>query len=111
MRTTAMAEKSNIKIVGRATPQYMAEWEYYDFYERKKVVERSWPKTNEEIQQFRDKLWKIDFDNLNKTMSGSKVLTAIRLYKGNEIIFDCYCPYPELLTLNTLSTKIVSFKK
>ena len=111
MRTTTMAEKSNIKIVGRATPQYMAEWEFYDFYERKKVVEHGWPTNSEEVQKFREQMKNIDWNNLNKTKAGSKILTGVRIYKGDEIIYDCYCPLRELSMLNTLSTKIVSFKK
>lgn len=106
-----MAEKSNIKIIGQAAPQYVAEWEFYDFYERKKVVERGWPTSGEEVQVFREQMKNIDWNNLNKTTSGSRILTAVRFYKGDEIIYDCYCPLRELSMLNTLSTKIVSFKK
>lgn len=103
--------ESNIKIIGKVAPQYLAEWEYYDFYERRKVVKRHWPKSTEEVRQFQEQLAKTDFQNLNKTTEGSKVLTAVRIYKGDEIICDCYCPLRELSMLNTLATKIVSFKK
>ena len=103
--------EGNVKISGRVTPLYVAEWEYYDFYERKKVVERGWPKSSEEVQEFREQMKNIDWNNLNKTMAGSRILTGVRIYKGDEIIYDCYCPLRELSMLNTLSTKTVLFKK
>lgn len=104
-------EESNVNNTGKAAPQYMAEWEFYDFFERRKIVERSWPKTSEEVRQFREQLATIDFNNLNNTSEGSRVLTGVRIYKGDEIICDHYWQLSELASLKVLSTKIVSFKK
>lgn len=103
--------EGNVKILGHVTPPYVAEWEFYDFYKRKKVVERGWPKNSEEVQEFREQMKNIDWNNLNKTTAGSRILTGVRIYKGDEIIYDCYCPLRELSMLNTLSTKTVLFKK
>lgn len=109
-----MAGDSNIKIIGKASrSEYMAEWEYFDFYERKKVVERSWPKTPEEVQQFRESLATLDFNTFNKgaKLDGHKIFTAIRIYKGDEIIYDRYCQLHEREALEVIATKIAKFKK
>ena len=109
-----MAGDSNIKIIGKASrSEYMAEWEYFDFYERKKVVERSWPKTQEEVRQFRESLATLDFNTFNKgaKIDGHRIFTAIRVYKGDEIIYDRYCQLHEREALEVLSTKIAKFKK
>ena len=109
-----MMDGSNIKIIGKAgRPEYMAEWEYYDFFERKKVVERTWPNTPEEVQQFRESLAKLDFNTFNKgaQFDGRKVFTAVRFYKGDEIIYDRYCPFSETEALKVLSTKIALYKQ
>ena len=109
-----MTGDSNIKIIGKASrSEYMAEWEYFDIYERKKVVERSWPKTPEEVQQFRESLAKLDFNAFNKgaKLDGQKVFTGIRIYKGNEIIYDRYWQLAEGANLEVLATKMVKFKK
>ena len=109
-----MAEESNVRIVGRAGhSEYMAEWEYFDFYERKKVVERTWPETPEQVQQFRENLATLDFNTFNKgaELDGRKIFTAIRIYKGDEIIYDRYCQMSNTEALKILATKIAKFKQ
>lgn len=107
-------EGSNINIIGKAShPEYMAEWEYFDFYDRKKVVERTWPETPEEVQQFRESLEELDFNTFNRgaRLDGRKIFTGVRLYKGDEIIYDRYCPFSETEALKILATKITMYKQ
>ena len=104
--------KPNVTIKGRCAPAYMAEYEYYDFIQRKKVVERMWPKEPSEIKQFRESLMNVDFiDFGEKLKNESRILTGFRIYKGDEIVYDRYCPMTELSTLNMLFMKVSSFKK
>lgn len=109
-----MEGRPNIEIIGRAgRPEYMVEWEYFDFYERKKVVERSWPETPEEVQKFRDSLAKLDFIAFSKAakLDGRKIFIGIRIYKGNEIIHDRYCPFSETEALRELAKKVTTFNQ
>jgi hypothetical protein len=103
---------SKVRTAGKVTqPAYVAEWEYYDFQEHRKVVERNWPKSGEEVRQFREQLVAASFDELIKAVPGSRVLTGIRIYKGDEIIYDCYCQFAELSMLNAISEKMSALYK
>lgn len=105
-------KKDKVVILGRVGhPEYMSEWEYFDFFERKKIVERIWPKNSEELKDFYQMLEKLDFNVQNSLQDGRKVLTAVRFYKGTEIIYDRYWQLSETVSISALSTKIVSFKK
>lgn len=98
--------------VGRARNNgYMAEWEYYDFDKRRKVIERKWPEKPSEIDEFRESLKNIEFIDFNGKLEGqTRILTGFRVYKGDEIVFDRYCQFSELSTLNMLFMKVSQLK-
>lgn len=103
--------KSNVRIIGKTGhPKYIAELEYFDFYERNKVIERTWPETPEQVQQFRENLSTLDF-NKDAELDGRKLFTAIRIYKGDKIIYDRYCKMSDTEALKILATKITKFKQ
>lgn len=102
-------KRSGVTIIGKAShSDYMVEYEYFDFCDSKKVVERTWPETPEEVQKFRESLAKLDFNAFNKVaqLDGRKVFTGVRFYKGDEIIHDRYCPFSETDALKVMATRI-----
>lgn len=98
----------NIKILGKCASRYSAEVEYFDLSDCKKRVKRLQLKDKTDIDEFRDMYSK---SAMIGVLGEPEVVVAIRILKGDEIIFDRYCQFCELSYLTALSEKMKSIKE
>lgn len=88
-----------LKFVGYA-PLYSVELEFFDVKQGKKRVQRKELSDTESIEPFKNSIQRSEEIGIMK--DSGLILTAIRVYKGLEIIFDKYCVSNELSSLNDL---------
>lgn len=92
----------NINIIGRAISpfidgKYKVELEFFNANEGKKTVRQRLLNDKEDLQPFREAIFLTEEVGIMR--ESGIILTAVRIYKGYEIIYDKYCINGELNTL------------
>jgi hypothetical protein len=79
---------------------YKVELEFFDTKNSKKTVQQRELTNADDLNPFRENI--AHSDEIGIMRESGVVLTAVRIYKGNEIIYDKYCVNNELETLLVL---------
>lgn len=79
---------------------YKVELEFFDTKNSKKTVQQRELTNADDLNPFRENI--AHSDEIGIMRESGIVLTAVRIYKGNEIIYDKYCVNNELETLLVL---------
>lgn len=79
---------------------YKVELEFFDTKNSKKTVQQRELTNADDLNPFRENI--AHSDEIGIMRESGVVLTAVRIYKGNEIIYDKYCVNNELETLSVL---------
>lgn len=79
---------------------YKVELEFFDTKNSKKTVQQCELTNADDLNPFRENI--AHSDEIGIMRESGVVLTAVRIYKGNEIIYDKYCVNNELETLLVL---------
>lgn len=79
---------------------YKVELEFFDTKNSKKTVQQRELTNADDLNPFRKNI--AHSDEIGIMRESGIVLTAVRIYKGNEIIYDKYCVNNELETLLVL---------
>lgn len=79
---------------------YKVELEFFDTKKSKKTVQQRELTNADDLNPFRENI--AHSDEIGIMRESGIVLTAVRIYKGNEIIYDKYCVNNELETLLVL---------
>ena len=79
---------------------YKVELEFFDTKNSKKTVQQRELTNSDDLNPFRENI--AHSDEIGIMRESGVVLTAVRIYKGNEIIYDKYCVNNELETLLVL---------
>lgn len=79
---------------------YKVELEFFDTKNSKKTVQQCELTNADDLNPFRENI--AHSDEIGIMRESGVVLTAVRIYKGNEIIYDKYCVNNELKTLLVL---------
>lgn len=79
---------------------YKVELEFFDTKNSKKTVQQRELTNADDLNPFRENI--AYSDEIGIMRESGVVLTAVRIYKGNEIIYDKYCVNNELETLLVL---------
>ena len=79
---------------------YKVELEFFDTKNSKKTVQQRELTNADDLNTFRENI--AHSDEIGIMRESGVVLTAVRIYKGNEIIYDKYCVNNELETLLVL---------
>lgn len=79
---------------------YKVELEFFDIKNSKKTVHQRELTNADDLNPFRENI--AHSDEIGIMRESGVVLTAVRIYKGNEIIYDKYCVNNELETLLVL---------
>lgn len=77
--------------------RYRVELEFFNIKEGKKTVQQKTLNRVEDLKLFRDSITKSE--EVGIMCTSGVVLTAVRIYKGNEIVYDKYCVNGELNAL------------
>lgn len=79
---------------------YKVELEFFDTKNSKKTVQQRELTNADDLNPFRENI--AHSDEIGIMRESGVVLTAVIIYKGNEIIYDKYCVNNELETLLVL---------
>jgi hypothetical protein len=79
---------------------YKVKLEFFDTKNSKKTVQQRELTNADDLNPFRENI--AHSDEIGIMRESGVVLTAVRIYKGNEIIYDKYCVNNELETLLVL---------
>lgn len=79
---------------------YKVELEFFDTKNSKKTVQQRELTNADDLNPFRENI--AHSDEIGIMRESGVVLTAVGIYKGNEIIYDKYCVNNELETLLVL---------
>ena len=79
---------------------YKVELEFFDTKNSKKTVQQRELTNADDLNPFRENI--AHSDEIGIMRESGVVFTAVRIYKGNEIIYDKYCVNNELETLLVL---------
>lgn len=77
--------------------RYRAELEFFNITEGKKTIQEKVLESVEDLKPFRDGVTKSE--EVGIICPSGVILTAVRIYKGNEIIYDKYSVNGELNVL------------
>ena len=80
--------------------KYKVELEFFDTKKSKKTVQQRELTNADDLNSFRENIARSA--EIGIMRESGIVLTAVRIYKGNEIIYDKYCVNNELETLLVL---------
>lgn len=80
--------------------KYKVELEFFDTKKSKKTVQQRELTNTDDLNPFRENI--AHSTEIGIMRESGVVLTAVRIYKGNEIIYDKYCVNNELETLLVL---------
>lgn len=100
--------ESNVRIIGKCVSRYSAEVEYFDLRLCRKTVSKVELKSKADIDEFRKVYEQAD---LIGVVDNPLIVVAVRILKGDEVIYDRYCQFCELQTLTALSEKIRSINR
>lgn len=79
---------------------YRVELEFYNVHDGKKKIQEKTLDESDNIEPFKESVAKSE--NIGIMYDSGLILTAIRIYKGAEIVYDKYCVGSDLNSLRDL---------